>query len=221
MTELTTGYYWRAKAAALTKKLMNPSLTPYFFKKSSPSSLNKQGKYFSDIWGSLHINFLESSQKSVVILCLFQSLRNSLSQSWHWFSNFFSFKWTAYTWRLSWSWSLFAWLRFFCFSRLRFRLLFFLWFRFLFFSLFFFSLLFWLLLFSLSSRFCAFWINIKQWLSYIQTITSTNVEFKKFTSVRALNFNSNFVSLYVGYSLILVDPFSFLWNYYQNLLLTN
>lgn len=38
MTELTTGYSWRARVAAFKKKDMNPSLMLYFFKKSSPNS---------------------------------------------------------------------------------------------------------------------------------------------------------------------------------------
>ena len=37
MTELMMGYSWSARVAALRKKDMNPSLTPYFFRKSSPS----------------------------------------------------------------------------------------------------------------------------------------------------------------------------------------
>lgn len=197
---------------------MNPSLTPYFLKKSSPNSFDRQRKYFSDIRGSLHIDLLEGGQESVVVLWLFKSLGNSLSESWHGFSDFLSFEWSVYAWGLSWFWSLFGWLGLGWFG---FGLLFFLWFRLLFFSLFFFNLLFRLLLFGLSSRFCAFWINIEQWFSDVQTVPSTNVELQKFTSMRALDFNSNLIGLNVGYGLILFDPVSFLWNYYRHLLLTN
>lgn len=201
---------------------MNPSLTPYFLKKSSPSSFDKQRKYFSNIRGSLHIDFLEGSQKGVVVLWLFKSLGDSLSQSRHGFSDLFSFKRTAGSWGLSWLWSLFGWFWFFGFSRLGFGLLFFLWFRFLFFSLFFFGLLFGLLLFGLSSsRFCTFWIDIEQWFSNVQAVTSADVELEEFTGVWTLDFNSNLIGLYVGYGLILINPISFLWNYYLNLLLTN
>ena len=38
ITELTTGYSWRARVAAFRKKDMKPSLTLYFLRKSSPSS---------------------------------------------------------------------------------------------------------------------------------------------------------------------------------------
>lgn len=37
MTELTTGYSWSARVAAFMKNDMNPSLIPYFLRKSSPS----------------------------------------------------------------------------------------------------------------------------------------------------------------------------------------
>ena len=180
-------------------------------------------KFLSAVRSGLHVDFLEGRQESIVVLRFFKSLGNSLSQSWHGFSGLLSFEVgssiNSGDLRL-WSW-LFDWLGFS--GWLWFRLLFF---GLLFFSFFLFNLLFGLLFLSLlfwstSSRFCSFRIDIKQWLSYIQTITSVDVEFKQFTGLWAFDFNGNFISFDIGDCFVLVNPISFLWNQIQMLLLTN
>lgn len=176
-------------------------------------------KYFSAFWGSEHIDFLEGSKKSIIILRLFQSLGNSLSESGNGFSGFLSFNSNVDFWDLlGWLW-FFSWFR--CFW-----LLFFFCFWCLFFGFLFFNLLFWFLLFNLlfggfTCRFSAFWIKIKQRFSNIQTVSSADVELQQLSCLRTLNFNSNFISLYVSDCFVLVNPFSLLWKIKQCLLLTN
>lgn len=181
-------------------------------------------KYFSAFWGSKHIYFLEGCKKSIIILWLFKSLGNSLSESGHGFSGFFSFStdvdfWDMWGWLRFFGWFGFSWL--WCFW-----LLSFFWFWSFFFRFLLFSLLFWFLLFSLlfwcsTSWFSAFWINIEQRFSNIQTISSIDVELQQFSCLRTLDLNSNFISLYVSDCFVLLNPFSLLWKIKLCLLFTN
>ena len=189
------------------KKDMNPSLVAYFFMKSSPSFYLYPFTYFSYICSLQHIHLLERCQQGIRILRLFQPLRHSLSQSWQWLSCFFSFK-GFFTFH-------FLWFRLF----LRFLLLLFYSFR----SLYCLLNWFWSLCFLLRFWFAfSFWwrwwrgrfgsinINIEECFSHIKIVALINMIFGKDSCIWAFYFNSDFIGLDVGDSLILINPFSLL-----------
>lgn len=75
-----------------------------------------------------------------------------------------------------------------------------------------FSLLFW----CFTGWFSTFWINIEQRFSNIQTVSSVDMELQQFSCLGTLDFNSNFISLYVSDCFVLLNPFSLLFNEFSN-----
>lgn len=152
-----------------------------------------------------------------------QSLSHSQSESWHWLPCLFPLN-VASDFssgdRLAW---LFARLALFGLDCLLLHFLLCLfWFGFLLFRLFLFHLFFGLLFLFLSRRFGTFRINIKQRLSYIEAVTSIDMEFYYLAGMRAFNLDSNFISFDISNSLILFNPISlFCKLFIKKLLLTN
>ena len=166
----------------------------------------------------MHVYFLESCEKSVVVLGFLESFSNSLSESGERFSGFLSLSPLG---GLGLGFGGFlllgCGLGFLGFFFLGFFFLWFFFFGLRFLGIFLLGLLLgFLLLGGLGfRRGRSFWflsvsVDIEERLADIKIVTRGNVELRNDTCTGALNLNSDLVGLDIGDSLILINPVTFL-----------